>query len=275
MPFTMSHAAAVLPLARGPLVPSALVVGSMVPDVPYFFGLATLRGATHSPWGLVTIDLMFGVFFFAVFHLVWKRPLLALTPGRAHARLAEPAYGFRRAMIKWVPLSVVVGAATHLFWDAFTHEHHSFAGAFPWLITTSWGGLALNRWLQYASGLLGAVAVAWWLVRWSRTASVMADAPARLPRRTVLSVVGAVALATCGGALLGAILLINQPDLPRTFHMTLVSGVEGGIAGFALALTVYGLAWTAAMRRRAREAPVADPGERADLPRATAGQLDD
>ncbi|MEV5826363.1 DUF4184 family protein [Spirillospora sp. NPDC052242] len=29
MPFTLSHAAAVLPLARGPLVPSALVIGSM------------------------------------------------------------------------------------------------------------------------------------------------------------------------------------------------------------------------------------------------------
>ncbi|GAA2639806.1 DUF4184 family protein [Actinomadura fulvescens] len=250
MPFTMSHSAAVIPLARGPLVPSALVVGSMVPDVPYFLGMAALRGATHVPVGLVTIDLALGIIVFVAFHVMWKRPLLALTPGWAHARLAGPAHGFRRSMIKWVPLSIVVGAATHLLWDAFTHEHHSFAGALPWLLTTSWGGLALNRWLQYASGVLGAVAVMWWLARWIRTAPIMENAPERLPGRVAWTVVGALTLSTCGGALLGAVTLINQPDVPRTFHMTLVSGVEGGIAGFGLSLTLYGLVWTLATRRR-------------------------
>ncbi len=40
MPFTVSHVAAVLPLAVGrsgrTLVPTALVIGSIVPDLPYF-----------------------------------------------------------------------------------------------------------------------------------------------------------------------------------------------------------------------------------------------
>src|SRR5215467_12574272 len=36
VPFTFSHPAAVLPLARRGLVFSALVVGSMAPDFPYF-----------------------------------------------------------------------------------------------------------------------------------------------------------------------------------------------------------------------------------------------
>ncbi|MFI0453825.1 DUF4184 family protein [Actinomadura sp. 6N118] len=264
MPFTMSHPAAVIPLARGPLVPSALVVGSMVPDVPYFFGMGALRGATHVPLGLVTIDLGLGLIFFAAFHLIWKLPLLAMTPGWAHARLAMPALAFRRSMIKWVPLSIVVGAATHLFWDAFTHKHHSFAGALPWLISTSWGGLTLNRWLQYASGVLGVVIIVWWLARWSRTAPVTAAAPERLTSRVAWTVAGALVLATCGGGLLGAVTLINQPDVPRTFHMTLASGVEGAIAGFGLALSLYGLAWTVATRRRTGGPAVAEPepGER-------------
>ncbi|MEI5672079.1 MULTISPECIES: DUF4184 family protein [unclassified Nocardioides] len=36
MPFTLVHPAAVLPLVRTPLVPSALVLGSVAPDLPYF-----------------------------------------------------------------------------------------------------------------------------------------------------------------------------------------------------------------------------------------------
>ena len=36
MPFTLAHPAAILPITRGRLIPSALVMGSMAPDVPYY-----------------------------------------------------------------------------------------------------------------------------------------------------------------------------------------------------------------------------------------------
>lgn len=39
MPFTGSHPAAVLPLLRWGLIPSALVIGSMSPDLGYFLPL--------------------------------------------------------------------------------------------------------------------------------------------------------------------------------------------------------------------------------------------
>ncbi|MCP2342248.1 hypothetical protein FHU30_007640 [Actinomadura rupiterrae] len=104
----------------------------MAPDLPYFVGLqGRLRDATHVPLGIVTSDLALGLACFAVFHLLWKRPLLALVPERAHVRLAGPATGFARSMLAWVPLSIVIGAATHVLWDAFTHQQHSFAGALP------------------------------------------------------------------------------------------------------------------------------------------------
>ena len=51
MPFTGSHPAAVLPLMRWGLMPSALVIGSMVPDLPYFLPVPDL-GNTHSLIGL-------------------------------------------------------------------------------------------------------------------------------------------------------------------------------------------------------------------------------
>lgn len=62
LPFTLSHAAAVLPAlrrdgtARGPLVASALVAGSFSPDMTYFAatafpGAMELGDVTHSPSG--------------------------------------------------------------------------------------------------------------------------------------------------------------------------------------------------------------------------------
>jgi hypothetical protein len=36
VPFTPSHAAAVLPFLRTPLTASALVIGSITPDLPFY-----------------------------------------------------------------------------------------------------------------------------------------------------------------------------------------------------------------------------------------------
>jgi hypothetical protein len=248
VPFTLSHPAAVIPFCRGRLVPSALVIGSMAPDAPYFLGMADLRGATHEPLGLVTVDLALGLLLFIGFHGLWKHSLLALAPLWAYERLRRPAEAFRLGMVTWVPVSILVGAATHLLWDGFTHLHHSFAGRLPWLVTVSWGGLELFRWLQYVSGVGGAVVIVWWTVRWFRTAG---EEPAAGPvtwrtafergawSGTAMVRLAMLGAATAAGGVLGAILLINHEG-PRTLHVTLANAVEGAIAGMAVVLTVSG-----------------------------------
>ncbi|MFB4318862.1 DUF4184 family protein [Actinomadura sp. 21ATH] len=251
MPFTLSHPAAVIPLARGRMVPSALVAGSMAPDVPYFFGMGDLRGATHDPVGIVTVDLVLGIGLFAAFHLLWKRPLAALAPEPARRLLSGPLRGPRPSMLVWVPPSVLAGTVTHVFWDAFTHRYHGFADLMPWLVTTSFAGMELYRWLQYGSGAAGLVVIAWWLHRWARTAPADPEPPAGLPARAALGVGGALLSCAAAGGVLGAVLLFNQPDLPRTSHMTLASGVIGTICGGVIALTLYGAAFTLRERRRA------------------------
>jgi len=95
LPFTVSHPAAVLPLARRPLVASALVVGAMVPDIVYYapwlpFG----PEETHAFSGVVTYDLAAGLVVLAIFHVLLKEALLALAPERWQARLAPAARGF-------------------------------------------------------------------------------------------------------------------------------------------------------------------------------------
>ena len=65
MPFTVSHAAAVLPLHRlskHKLPLSALMIGSMAPDFGYFFTREAGRLLTHSFSGLFIFALPAGLF---------------------------------------------------------------------------------------------------------------------------------------------------------------------------------------------------------------------
>lgn len=58
MPFTPAHAAAVLPLGRTALPMSALVAGSVAPDLPMFLPGRPGYEVTHSLWGVVTVDVL-------------------------------------------------------------------------------------------------------------------------------------------------------------------------------------------------------------------------
>jgi uncharacterized protein DUF4184 len=60
MPFTVSHPAAVLPVLRW-LPPSAVVVGSLVPDIPLCVRPPVGYHTTHSLAGVVTVDLPLGL----------------------------------------------------------------------------------------------------------------------------------------------------------------------------------------------------------------------
>jgi hypothetical protein len=128
MPYTLSHAAAVLPFAR-PLarwrVLSAAVIGSMVPDFGLFFPWRPERFETHSALGLVTFCLPVGVASYWLFQLLIKTPVLEVLPDGAYARsrpfAAPAAIGSLR---QWVlaACGILAGAVTHLVWDGFTHE---------------------------------------------------------------------------------------------------------------------------------------------------------
>lgn len=87
MPFTLAHPAAVLPLvrhgrARGKLVGSALVLGAMAPDVPYFAGAFALGDLAHAWAAVPTLDLAITVGLAGVWHLLLRVPLVGLLPAR-------------------------------------------------------------------------------------------------------------------------------------------------------------------------------------------------
>ena len=143
MPYPFAHPAAVIPLARFG-VPSALVIGSIVPDLWYFVPLAT-RAESHSLGGLLLFCLPLGLVLYLLFHLLLKQPLVELLYPRLSA-FAAP--GLPRAGLRAVAVSIVLGAITHLAWDALAHANDHEPG---------------HNWAQHASTLLGSVVLVAWL----------------------------------------------------------------------------------------------------------------
>ncbi|MEW2526352.1 DUF4184 family protein [Streptomyces sp. NPDC047071] len=216
MPFTLSHPAAVLPLLRRPFVASALVAGAMAPDVPYLLGALGLTATsstdwheplvnattTHSPgWGL-GVDLLFTLCLVAAYRLL-RRPVTALLPaGRAlpDPERTDGARGMSRHVL-WLLLSALIGIASHLVWDSFTHGDGFWVTRVALLREPVLGGLPLARLLQYVSTGVGLVAIGahLWRHRSRARTATGADGTNRLRPTLRWSVVAALVTATLLG----------------------------------------------------------------------------
>ncbi|MFE1173778.1 DUF4184 family protein [Streptomyces sp. NPDC058773] len=178
MPFTLSHAAAVLPAirrtgaARGPLVASALVAGSFAPDMTYYAdslvpGGMAFGAVTHTPAGVLTVDVLVTAVLVGGWLLV-REPLTALLPrawqGPVHrflrGRSRRPRGPRELAdLVGWFVVSAVIGATTHVVWDAFTHPGRWGTRLVPGLDGVV-GGLPVSTYLQYGTSALAAAGMA-------------------------------------------------------------------------------------------------------------------
>ncbi|GGR71574.1 hypothetical protein GCM10010269_08110 [Streptomyces humidus] len=175
MPFTLSHAAAVLPAVRadgsgrGRLVPAALVAGSFAPDMTYY--AASVRpeamefgDVTHSFAGVFTVDVVTAWALVGLWLLV-REPLVALLPrGRQGPLAALTRCGAPRArvrpplLLRWY-LSAALGSLTHVVWDAFTHLDRWGMRLFP-VLGEQIAGSPLYWYLQYGGSAVAAVVIA-------------------------------------------------------------------------------------------------------------------
>ncbi|PCG83934.1 hypothetical protein CIB93_21795 [Streptomyces sp. WZ.A104] len=196
MPFTLSHAAAVLPAihrngtARSPLLPSALVAGSFAPDVTYFAdtvipGAMEFGSFTHTFLGVATVNVLIAAVLVAVWALL-REPLVALLPirvrGRVHAFVRGRRWtraSFGPSAWLWFALSAAIGAATHVMWDAFTHHSRWGTELLP-VLSRSVGGLPVYQFVQYGSSALALVVLGWFLATGLRRTAA-APVPEALP----------------------------------------------------------------------------------------------
>lgn len=182
LPFTLSHPAAVLPMLRPPFVPAALVAGAVAPDAPYFltalgmsesspqdrYGPLLNATQSHSPAGLL-ISLPFALGLVGAYRML-REPITALLPPGLRVPGPEPTAGLSAKVryTMWLLISAVIGIASHVAWDSFTHGDGLLVTHVAPLRASALSGLTVARLLQYASTVLGLAAVGWHL--WRRRA---------------------------------------------------------------------------------------------------------
>src|SRR6185312_11264678 len=104
-----------------------LLVGSMVPDVPYYLpGRAFTVSLVdlHSLYGACVVGIPLGMLILAL-GLLLRRPLTALMTVRARWVSLREADEFLSRPVNWllaIP-AVFVGSLTHILWDGFTHAN--------------------------------------------------------------------------------------------------------------------------------------------------------
>ena len=245
MPFTPSHIAAVLPLISSPRLrrwanPWALTIGAMVPDLPIFLPFLPDYSDWHSYYGVLTIDLAAVLILLGLFHLLFRDPLISLLPpafaGRA-ATLLPPRLRDLPAVVS----GALIGAASHVLWDSFTHS--TAPGEWgSWLGVSVFGVLRLFRLLQYTSSVVGLAIVVWWAWR-GLTRMSAATVPTRLRIHSALR--RAVLVLCTVGTVAGAFLwpLVDEPN-PRLGMASVVTKVGAGtLVGLCLVLTCYAVVW--------------------------------
>jgi hypothetical protein len=142
---------------------SALVIGSVTPDFEYFIKMKLSGRYSHSIEGMFLMDLPIACVIVIVFHGVVKKPLIDNLPNYFYERLIRLRnFDFLDHMRKHfisVISCVLIGIASHILWDSFTHAN-AFEVRLPFLSQQVYipgvFKVPLFRILQHVSTAIGA-----------------------------------------------------------------------------------------------------------------------
>ncbi|WP_407360345.1 DUF4184 family protein [Microbacterium sp. LBN7] len=194
MPFTPSHAVVALPFIRTPLVPAAIAIGAMTPDLPLFVrGIGLDYSFTHTFANVVWTAVVAFVLF-----LVWRAVLRPAVPELAPRWLARRlpeewnvgaveaagravGVGEKRVYPLLLGVSLILGVLSHIVWDLFTHEGRWGVQVLP-ALDEMWGPLTGFKWLQHGSSVLGLVIIGVWGLLWLRRQDPRPEFSQRLPQ---------------------------------------------------------------------------------------------
>mgnify|MGYP001547665008 CR=1 FL=1 len=194
MPFTPSHALVALPFVRTPLVPAAIAIGAMTPDLPLFVrGVGLNYTFTHTFGNVLWTALLAFVLF-----LLWRVILRPAVPELAPLWLAKRVpqewtdrgitalgaavgVGQKRSYPILLAVSFLIGVISHILWDLFTHEGRAGVQLLPGL-DAMWGPLPGFKWLQLGSSVIGLAIIGVWALLWLRRRVPRSGVSQSLPR---------------------------------------------------------------------------------------------
>jgi len=259
MPFTLSHAAAALPFQKLKPVWPALVIGTFAPDLQYFIWISDEDRSGHHFPGIVLLAIPLAVLLLWLFEWFVKGPAIELLPDSVQRRLQnkiEPLsfWGWRRLAL--IVIWIVIGIATHIGWDQFTHQNTWITAHLEFLRNTVpvpfHAPMLMSKILQHSSTVLGFLAVAAWCAAWYRgTTPVPRTSLLQFSAFRKVTIVSTMALiASFAGYPLANFRLEDHP-LPINPLVFIVTVFEAVTLVFCVEVLLYGLVrtFTARLRR--------------------------
>jgi hypothetical protein len=232
MPFTFSHPAAVLPLKYLPknwYSLTGLIIGSLTPDFEYFIRMRVYSSLSHTWTGLFWFDIPLAIILAYVFHRLVKDSLIESLPHFMQTRFVAfkefkwTAYLLKNPLV--VILSCMIGIASHILWDGFTHQHGNFVQTITELqqsLFVSGYSIPVYKLLQHISSFVGGLVIIYAIwkmpihttgcngMKWSYWLSVVLIAVVALTIRVSTSdniALGNIITSAIAGVLIGLILI--------------------------------------------------------------------
>ncbi|GAB2560560.1 DUF4184 family protein [Nocardia heshunensis] len=224
MPFTLAHPAAVLPLRRTLWFPG-LVAGSIAPDVPYYVPVWVDGEFTHSLLGLPA-DMLLGAILLAI----------AWALRRSVSGMLGKTITMTRPTVLGAAAALLIGAVTHLAWDAFTHTDGAVVQNWEPMRESVIGPHRVYNVIGYISSIGGMLLLACYLVAWYRRAATIAPDPRRIP--VLLSLLAVAVLA----GLIARTDPVAKISLYDCVRHTLIYAITSAGTGFVLYALVSGAA---------------------------------
>ena len=171
MPFTFSHPAIILPLLKlhkNKVSATALFAGAMAPDFEYFINFQMKQIHGHTINGMLYYDLPLALLLCFGFHYLVRDALIHYSPRIIKNRWCHYiGYDWKsrwQQHWKMIILSAIIGIASHLFLDSFTHPNRFFTNHIEFLSYSI--GFLGNEMKIYDIGqvwgsVLGLMAITW------------------------------------------------------------------------------------------------------------------
>ncbi|MCM3239476.1 DUF4184 family protein [Heyndrickxia oleronia] len=161
MPLTFAHPAVILPFSRKSryINFSAMVLGSMAPDFEYFLRGQPAGDIGHTFTGFFYYNLPLVAFIYFIYHFFVHQTLFNHLPvflQDTYINKIESGFAFKVVVFIY---SALIGMATHIAWDSFTHKNGYMVLKFPKIFTYTYNiygfNIPLYKFLQHGSTLFG------------------------------------------------------------------------------------------------------------------------
>jgi hypothetical protein len=145
----------------------------MSPDFEYFFRMSVMGTHGHTKAGLFYFDIPATIILAMAFHLVVKRNLITNLPiffqRRFQDTLRLDFINYLKRNWRIFLISALIGAASHIFWDSFTHNDRFFVRLFSGIYDNTYlafrgANYPLFYVLQQVSTVIGLSVVALYIV---------------------------------------------------------------------------------------------------------------